>query len=257
MGSSTAADPAPDHDKYLTRAVVFPLDPTPAQERLLRSYCGAARYAHNWALARAKGNLDLRTERRVAGVVDAELTPSLSWSASPSTSPGTQPTRGAAPRPAEVSMHAFRSVLNAAAAGPGNFSDSRKGKRKGRPVGFPKFTSRDEAKQTIAFVEINHQLSWLEDPASSSNGHHIRLMLPQSTPDRDVQRRRKHLGWIHTTPSTRHLAAKIEAGTARIQKLTISFTGGRWPAALSLRFLVRPAPSQSSATVAAQWGSWA
>ena len=37
-------------EEYLTRAVVFSAEPTPAQERLLRSYCGAARFAHNWAL---------------------------------------------------------------------------------------------------------------------------------------------------------------------------------------------------------------
>ena len=42
-------------EEYLTRAVVFLLDPTPAQERLLRSYCGAARFAHNWALGQVKG----------------------------------------------------------------------------------------------------------------------------------------------------------------------------------------------------------
>jgi len=66
-------------------------------------------------------------------------------------------------------------------------------------------------------------------------------MLPQSSPDRDVQRRRAHLAWVHTTRSTRHLATKIEAGTATIQKVTISYTGGRWQASLSVRYLVAPA----------------
>jgi len=33
----------------VTRAVIFPLDPKPAQERLLRSYCGAAGSRH-WPL---------------------------------------------------------------------------------------------------------------------------------------------------------------------------------------------------------------
>jgi len=66
-------------------------------------------------------------------------------------------------------------------------------------------------------------------------------MLPQSTPDRDVKRRREHLAWIHTTQSTCRLARKLEAGAASIQKVTISFTGGRWQAALSVRYFVAPA----------------
>ena len=32
----------------------FALDPTPAQERALRSHAGAARFAWNWGLARCK-----------------------------------------------------------------------------------------------------------------------------------------------------------------------------------------------------------
>ena len=38
-------------------AYQFALDPTPAQERALRSHAGAARVAFNWGLARVKANL--------------------------------------------------------------------------------------------------------------------------------------------------------------------------------------------------------
>ena len=51
-------------EESLTRAVVFPIDPTPAQDRQLRSYCGAARFAHNWALGQMKDNLATRTGER-------------------------------------------------------------------------------------------------------------------------------------------------------------------------------------------------
>jgi len=56
-GADTAVMDSTGHvrttsDEYLTRAVIFPLDPT-AQERLLRSYCGAARFA---ALAARRQN---------------------------------------------------------------------------------------------------------------------------------------------------------------------------------------------------------
>jgi putative transposase len=63
------------------RAVLVPLDPTPAQEQLLRSYCGAARFAYNWTVAIVKENLDKRDEERRAGIVESHLTKSLSWSA--------------------------------------------------------------------------------------------------------------------------------------------------------------------------------
>jgi len=38
----------------------FVLDPTPAQERALRSHAGAARAAFNWGLARVKAILGQR-----------------------------------------------------------------------------------------------------------------------------------------------------------------------------------------------------
>ncbi|HEY5121912.1 MAG TPA: helix-turn-helix domain-containing protein, partial [Acidimicrobiales bacterium] len=65
---------------YRTRAVVVPLDPTPAQDQLLRSYCGASRFAYNWTIARVKENLDVRSQERNDGVADDDLTTSLSWS---------------------------------------------------------------------------------------------------------------------------------------------------------------------------------
>jgi putative transposase len=61
--------------------MVLTLDPTPAQERLLRSYAGAARFAYNWAINRVSENLATRKAERVAGVPEDKLTPTLSWSA--------------------------------------------------------------------------------------------------------------------------------------------------------------------------------
>ena len=39
----------------VTQAYRFALDPTPEQERALRSHAGAARFAWNWGLARVQG----------------------------------------------------------------------------------------------------------------------------------------------------------------------------------------------------------
>ena len=108
-------------------------------------------------------------------------------------------------------MHALRSGLRAAADALGNFSDSKKGLRQGRRVGFPRRKSRRQSTPSVSFVEINHQLSWL-----TPDRHHVRLMLPQSTPDVEVKRRREHLGWIHTVESTRRLYHLVDSGRATI-----------------------------------------
>lgn len=58
----------------------FALDPTPAQERALRSHAGAARAAFNWGLARVKANLGQREAEKSYGIAEDDLTPPLSWS---------------------------------------------------------------------------------------------------------------------------------------------------------------------------------
>jgi putative transposase len=233
-------------ETYVTRGVVFTLDPTPAQERLLRNYCGAARFAYNWALSQVTENLAVRRAERDAGLGGDQLTPALSWSAYRLGAAWNRSKAEVAPWWLEVSMHAFRSGTTAAAAALANFSASRSGERQGRRMGFPKRKSRRRSVPSVSFVEINHQLSWLAD-----DRHHVRLMLPQSTPDRDVRRRRSHLAMIHTVESTRRLYRLVETGKASVQKLTISHRGGRWQAAFSVRYLVAP-PLQRSRRGAAE-----
>jgi hypothetical protein len=158
---------------YITRGVSFTLDPSPAQERLLRSYCGSARVAHNWAIAWVKENLSIRAAERMAGVVEADLTPTLSWSTFSLGKAFNTAKTEAVPWWREVSMHAFRLGITQAAEGLANLSAAKKGTRKGRPVGFPHVKSRNRSTPTISFVEINHQLSWLRD-----DRHAVRLICP-------------------------------------------------------------------------------
>ena len=138
-------------------------------------------------------NLSVRDAERKAGVAEAKLTPSLSWSRFSLQREWNAAKADVAPWWSDVSMHAFVSGVIAAADGLANFSNSRKGTRAGRPVGFPRFKSRHKATPSVSFVEINHQLSWLHD-----DRHHVRLMLPQSPGDPDLARRRDELAWIHT-----------------------------------------------------------
>ena len=90
------------------RAVLVPLDPTPAQEQLLRSYCGAARFAYNWTVAMAKANLDTRAEECRAGIDGADLTKSLSWSTWSMTPLWNSVKDEVAPWHHDVTQHAFR-----------------------------------------------------------------------------------------------------------------------------------------------------
>ena len=62
------------------QAYRFTLDLTAAQQRAVLAHAGAARVAHNWALARVKAVMDQRTAERSYGVADEQLTERLSWS---------------------------------------------------------------------------------------------------------------------------------------------------------------------------------
>ncbi len=134
-------------------------------------------------------------------------------------------------------MHAFRSGIVDAATALKNWSDSRSGKRNGPRMGFPTFKKKGRSVPSVSFVEINHQLSWLHP-----DRHHIRLMLPQATPDWQVRRRRAQLAWLHTTESTAKLYRLIEKGQATIQRVTIAKRGGRWQVSFLVRYKQAPTP---------------
>jgi putative transposase len=223
---------------FVTRAVVFPLDVSPSEDRLLSSYCGARRFAYNWVLRTVAENLEIRRRDREAGVPDHQLVPAISWKATRLSVRWNGVKGEVAPWWPEVSMHAFRSGIVDAAQALENWSKSRSGERGGRRVGFPRFKKRGKCVESVSFVEINHQLSWLHP-----NRHAIRLMLPQYPPDPAVRRRRSELSWLHTTRSTGRLYRKVESGRATIQKVTISKRCGRWQASMLVRyqFDARPA----------------
>jgi hypothetical protein len=62
------------------QAYRFALDLTSAQERAVLAHGGAARVAHNWALAKVKAVMDQRAAERTYGIPDEQLTESVSWS---------------------------------------------------------------------------------------------------------------------------------------------------------------------------------
>ena len=221
---------------YRTRAVVVPLDPTPAQAQLLRSYCGSSRFAYNWAIARVKENLETRSLERTSGTNEADRTKSLNWSPFTLTPLWNAQKDEVAPWHRDVTMHAFRCGVTNASVALKNFFASKNGARHGRPAGFPTFKNR-HSKQSVTFTETRRQAGWFGE-----DSRHVRLILPRYATDPRVARRRAQLQWLHTTESLRRLKKKVAGGEWTIQAVTISFTGGRWQASFSVRQLVVTAP---------------
>ncbi|MFI7578310.1 IS607 family element RNA-guided endonuclease TnpB [Micromonospora sp. NPDC049497] len=187
------------------QAYRFALDLTPSQERAVLAHAGAARVAHNWALARVKAVMDQRAAERSYGFPDELLTPAVSWSLPALRKSWNAAKAEVAPWWAECSKEAFNTGLDALARALKNWSDSRSGKRAGRPVGFPRFKSRRRATPTVRFTT----------GAIRVEPDRKHVVLPR-------------LGRLKLHESARKLARRVEAGTARIMSATVRRDGGRW-----------------------------
>lgn len=187
------------------QAFRFALDPTPRQTRDLARHCGAARVAYNWGLAQIKANLSQREAERSYGIDGDELTPALGWSMYALRKAWNQAKDEVAPWWAQCSKEAYACGLQQLASALKNWSDSKNGKRAGRPVGFPRFKAK---RATIPSVKFTTGTIRLEPDRT-----HVTL---------------PRLGTIKTHESTRKLARKIEAGTARILSASVRVDKGRW-----------------------------
>lgn len=187
------------------QAYRYALDLTPSQERDVYAHAGAARVAHNWALARVKAVMDQRAAERTYDVPDDLLTPPLSWSLPTLRKAWNTAKTEVAPWWAEVSKEAFNTGLDSLARALKNWSDSRAGKRAGRPVGFPRFKSRRRTTPSVRFTT----------GAIRVEPDRMHVVLPR-------------LGRLKLHESARKLARRLEAGTARIMSATVRRDGGRW-----------------------------
>ena len=174
----------------VTQAYRFALDPTPAQERALRSHAGASRFAWNWALAKcierygAEGRWYSGAELHRLWNAEKKADPALAWWGENSKC---------------AYQEAFRDLDRALR----DFVKSRKGQRKGRRLGFPRFKKRGRCRDSFRFG------------AGVMRCERGTVTLPR-------------LGTVKTHESTRKLASRIEAGTARILSATVSRTAQRW-----------------------------
>jgi putative transposase len=172
------------------------MDPTPRQQRHLASHTGAARFAYNWGLQLVHERLD---QRRVDPLVQVPWTLlDLRWE-------WNRAKQQVAPWWAENSKDAYASGLDGLARALKNWSESRSGRRKGRPVGFPRHKKKGRARDACRFTA--------EPIRIEADRHHVTL---------------PKLGKLKTHESTRKLARRLELGTARILAATISRQADRW-----------------------------
>jgi putative transposase len=172
------------------QAYRFALDPAPARERALRSHAGASRFAWNWRLARcteryeAEGRWYTAIDLHKLWNAEKKADPALAWWPDNSKC---------------AYQEAFRDLDRALR----DFVKSKKGRRKGRRLGFPKFKKRGKCRDSFRFG------------AGVMRCSGTTVTLPR-------------LGTVRTHEDTGKLASKLEDGTARILSATVSRTAQRW-----------------------------
>lgn len=135
------------------QAFRFELDPNDVARSALASHAGAARFAYNWGLATVTDRLDARRALRVlalrqgastdeAGAWATELVGPVPWNLPGLRRAWNQAKAEVAPWWAENSKEAYNSGLDALARALDGWSKSRRGQRKGRRVGFPRYHKR-------------------------------------------------------------------------------------------------------------------
>ena len=129
----------------MLEAVKVALDPTPRQERLLESHAGAARFAYNAGLAHVKDMLERQEKPEWSYYALRRW-----WNQAKNTLAVDGTTGETWWR--ENSKESYNSGLESLADALKNFSKSRKGQRKGRRMGFPRFKSKDRAVPGFAYT---------------------------------------------------------------------------------------------------------
>lgn len=183
----------------MLEAVKVALDPTPVQERLMLSHAGAARFAYNAGLAHVKETIE------TGGKLEWTLYALRRWW---NANKGTLAVDAdGTPWWRENSKEAYNSGLEALSDALSNWSKSRKGERKGRRVGFPRFKAKDRETPRFAYTTGSFGLVRADPKA---------LRLPR-------------IGRVHCMEN---VAGRVDG--ARALRMTVSCRAGRWHAALTV-----------------------
>lgn len=174
-------------------AVKVRLDPTPRQVRLLESHAGAARFAYNLMLNHVQDQL------ASGEVPDWTMYAMRRW--------WNEHKNDLAPWWRENSKEAYNSAFEWLARALKNWSDSKKGKRAGRKVGWPKYKAKRSGVPRFAYTTGGFGLI---------DGDPKALRLPR-------------IGRVHCMENV----AKRVRG--RVVRVTVSRRSGAWFAALTVR----------------------
>ncbi|MFC9635848.1 helix-turn-helix domain-containing protein [Streptomyces mirabilis] len=133
---------------FVVQAFRFALDPNAAQETALRSHCGGARAAYNWAVGWVSASWWQRRAEETYGIGEGELTQWRPWSL-PALRKEFNAVKRTDPRFAgwweDNSKEAYSTGLANAAAAFDNYATSKQGKRRGKKVGMPRFSRNGKA----------------------------------------------------------------------------------------------------------------
>ena len=193
----------------MLEAVRVALDPTPRQERLLESHAGAARFAYNAGLAHVRDMLGRGDKPEWSYYALRRW-----WNQAKNTLAVDETT--GEPWWPENSKEAYNSGLESLADALRNFSKSRKGRRKGRRMGFPRFKSKDKAVPGFAYTTGSFGLID-RDP------HALRL---------------PRVGRVHCMEDV-----SMRVDGAKALRMSVSKRGGRWQASLTVERADLPIPS--------------
>ena len=175
------------------------LDPTTSQERRLLSHAGAARFAYNAMLAHVKAALDVGEKPEWSFWSIRKR-----WNADKDTLAVGE---DGVIWWAENSKEAYSNGIEALAKGLSNWSKSRRGDRKGRKVGFPKFKTKNKTTPRFAYTAGGFGLI---------DGDSKALRLPK-------------IGRVHCVED---VAKRVNG--AKVLRMTISQHAGRWYASLTV-----------------------
>jgi putative transposase len=207
---------------FAVQAFRFALDPNAGQETALRSHCGAARAAYNWAVSWVEASWWQRKAEQSYGIAGAGLTPWRPWSL-PALRREFNQAKHTDPRFAgwweENSKEAYSTGLANAAAAFGNYAESGQGKRKGRRLGIPRRKAKRRAGLSCRFTTGAIRVE--------PDRRHVTL---------------PRIGAIRTHESTRKLQRRIVNGTARILSATVRLHRGRWFVSLQIEIAKAQAP---------------
>jgi putative transposase len=194
------------------RGFLFEVEPTtPEQWPRIAQQFGARRYAYNWALAQVKANLDARA-------ADPAVVP-LRWSFYELRRAWNQAKHQVAPWWRACSKESFASGVADLVAALDNWSESKRGRRAGPRVGFPRFKARRRDRGRVRFTTGAMRLE----------------------PDR------RHLvvpviGRLRSKENTRRLQRLVAKGRARVLSMTLTEQGGRLVVSVQAIVAQQPRP---------------